>query len=195
MIPTTVKTARQVIYNEAACCEQWHAHSGCHGHSTDDSAYHWSFGRVGLAAVVCSLDIDGCFSGRKEMSNIKVAAKMLNRIGQETDTRVRAMNTETEKKAGWFTRWFDRKCEDAWKRKQASQQLEVIGPSPVRMSEPQLDADGLNIRIYSATGGNIVEFRRYDMMKDRHHTKMYVISSEENFSEQFSKIVTMEMIR
>lgn len=121
------------------------------------------------------------------------AYKAVERLEQRMNPR--EVDTAIEKKAGWFTRWFDRKWGEAWKRKQASQQLEMAEPSAVRISAPRLDANGLNICIYSATGGNIVEFRRYDEVKDQHHNKMYVISSEENFSEQFSKIVTMEMIR
>jgi hypothetical protein len=59
----------------------------------------------------------------------------------------------------------------------------------------KLYSEGLSVRVYSATGGTVVEFRRYDNHKDKQHNKLYVISSEQNFSEQFSKIVSMEMIR
>jgi hypothetical protein len=53
----------------------------------------------------------------------------------------------------------------------------------------------MNIRLFNATGGIIVEFRRYDRLKDRSENKMYVIPAEQNFSEQFAKIVNMEMLR
>lgn len=99
----------------------------------------------------------------------------------------------TEKKMGWFTRWFDRKCRESWER---ANQEEGIRSSPVTIYDSKsIDAEGINIRIFNATGGSVVEFRRYDRIKDRHDNKMYVIPSGEGFSEQFVKIVNMEMIR
>lgn len=96
-----------------------------------------------------------------------------------------------KKKMGWFTRWFDRRVKEAWERHN-----DYSGNTIVAVRETnQIDADGMNIRLFSATGGTIVEFRRYDRTKDRHDNKMYVIPVEHNFNEQFTKIVSMEMLR
>jgi len=99
-----------------------------------------------------------------------------------------------EKKLGWFTRWFDRKCKESWERSQFSNQ-----PMPPRIiaavEEPGFNVEGLSIRLYGATGGHIVEFRRYDRHKDRHDNRMYVISTEKDFTESFTRIVSMEMMR
>lgn len=96
------------------------------------------------------------------------------------------------KKKGWFTRWFNRKCHEAWNNS------EIPYPSP-RLSIVETSAldhiDGLNIRLYGATGGSIIEFRKYDRHKDRTDTRLYVINAEQNFAEQFTKIVSMEMLR
>lgn len=98
-----------------------------------------------------------------------------------------------EKKMGWFSRWFDRKCREAWNRYNES---DYPTPSRVQVAEESvLSTEGMNIRLHSATGGTIVEFRRYDRIKDRNDNKMYIIPTEQNFSEQFSKIVSMEMMR
>ena len=100
----------------------------------------------------------------------------------------------TEKKMGWFTRWFDRKCRESWER---ANQEEVRLLKPVSIHESQsIDSDGMTIRIFSATGGTIAEFRRYDRIKDRSDNKLYVIpSGGDDFGEKFAKIVSMEMMR
>ena len=70
-------------------------------------------------------------------------------------------------------------------------------PSPVAVNEisNSPSVDGMNIRVWAATGGHIVEFRKYDEYKDRNTNKMYIIGADQNFSESLSKIVSMEMLR
>ena len=101
-------------------------------------------------------------------------------------------NKET-KKMNFLTRWFDRKCRESWERAQN------MPCNPVRITsieDPGINSiDGLQIRLYGATGGQIVEFRKYDRHKDRTDCKLYVINSEKNFSEELAKIVSLEILR
>ena len=53
----------------------------------------------------------------------------------------------------------------------------------------------LNFRIYSAENGQILEFNRYDRVKDRHQTSMYIISKDEDVAEKVSKCVTLETMK
>lgn len=53
----------------------------------------------------------------------------------------------------------------------------------------------LNFRVFSAVGGKIVEFRRYDRQRDRHETQTYIITNEQDFGERIAKIATMENIK
>jgi hypothetical protein len=100
-------------------------------------------------------------------------------------------NKKGPKKLNFLQRWFDRKCQEAWERKQSE-----YHSRPVAIEEPPLNnSDGVNIRVHGAVGGHIVEFRKYDKHKDRSDYKMYVIPTEQNFTESFSKIVNMEMLR
>lgn len=57
------------------------------------------------------------------------------------------------------------------------------------------DVDGLNLRIYGATGGHILEFRKYDRTTDRSHNKLYLVTDQENFSETVSKYINLELLR
>ena len=97
------------------------------------------------------------------------------------------------KKMNFLQRWFDRMCRESWER---AQNMPVSISRCVPMEDPGINSiDGLQIRLYGATGGQIVEFRKYDRHKDRTDCKMYVINSEKNFSEELAKIVSLEILR
>jgi hypothetical protein len=53
----------------------------------------------------------------------------------------------------------------------------------------------LNFKVYSAVGGKIVEFSRYDPKSDRHDRQMYIIGRDEDFGEKIAKISTLEVLR
>ena len=97
------------------------------------------------------------------------------------------------KKMNFLQRWFDRMCRESWERAQCEP------ANPVRLmsvDEPGINSiDGLSIRLYGATGGQIVEFRKYNRHKDHTDVKLYVINAEQNFSEELAKIVSLEMLR
>jgi len=66
-----------------------------------------------------------------------------------------------------------------------------------------IDEDRLDIRqdssirfeVHNASGGRIVQTRRYDERKDRHFESLYIITSDKNFGEEIDKILTMEALR
>jgi hypothetical protein len=102
------------------------------------------------------------------------------------------INKKEPKKMNFLQRWFDRKCREAWHRAQC----EPVRNNLVLTEDPGINlVDGLHIRLYGATGGQIVEFRKYDRHKDRSDCKLYVINAEQNFSEELAKIVSLEMLR
>jgi hypothetical protein len=53
----------------------------------------------------------------------------------------------------------------------------------------------LNFRVFSAVGGQVVEFRRYDRKTDRSDTTTYIIHKDQDFGEKISKIANMEMLK
>jgi len=102
-------------------------------------------------------------------------------------------------KLNFIDRWFTKKAKEAWDRVMSDSRRGPIGSSgpkgPPSMNSFNISAEGLNVTIYGATGGQIVEFRKYDNKRDRNESKVYVIPTEQNFVESFSKIVSMEMMR
>jgi hypothetical protein len=53
----------------------------------------------------------------------------------------------------------------------------------------------LNFRVFSAVGGQVVEFRRYDRKTDRSDTSTYIIHKEDDFGDKISKIANLELLR
>jgi hypothetical protein len=105
-------------------------------------------------------------------------------------------NRKPEKKVGWFTRWFDRMSKESWERTQKiNEEMIYRGKVIANNTIEPLNFDGINIKISGATGGTIIELRNYDKIKDRQNIKLYVIPTSEDFSDSFSKIVTLEMMR
>jgi len=53
----------------------------------------------------------------------------------------------------------------------------------------------LNFKVYSAIGGKVVEFRRYDRRTDRSDCQTYIITTDQDFGDRISKIATMENLK
>jgi hypothetical protein len=53
----------------------------------------------------------------------------------------------------------------------------------------------LQFKVYSAVGGKIVEFSRYDPKSDRTDRQIYIIGKDEDFGETIAKISTLEALR
>jgi hypothetical protein len=69
--------------------------------------------------------------------------------------------------------------------------------SPVKgISSSSINSDPtLNFTVFSAVGGKVVEFRRYDRKTDRSDSTMYVIGHDQDFGERIAKIATMENLK
>jgi hypothetical protein len=74
---------------------------------------------------------------------------------------------------------------------------DVLKLTPSRDVEAQMcDAEPiLNFRVFSAVGGQVVEFRRYDRKTDRSDTSTYIIHKEDDFGEKISKIANLELLK
>lgn len=97
----------------------------------------------------------------------------------------------------WFDNWFRRKCKEAWESPDpatiySAGSMGIVKSSPHRSG---LDSNGLNLNIYGADGGTVLEFRHYDHNKDRSDYALHVISQNENFEERVAQAITMEMLR
>jgi hypothetical protein len=72
----------------------------------------------------------------------------------------------------------------------------VKGIAMSRDVEAVSDAEPiLNFRVFSAVGGQVVEFRRYDRKTDRSDTTTYIITKDQDFGEKIAKISNLEMLK
>lgn len=53
----------------------------------------------------------------------------------------------------------------------------------------------LNFRIYSANNGRIIEFSKYDRVKDRSDRSLYIIDKEQDIGEYVGKVLSLELLR
>ena len=67
----------------------------------------------------------------------------------------------------------------------------------------QIDEDSVQIsretsvrfEIHQASGGRVVQTRRYERHKDRHVVGLYIITPEQDFGREIDKIITMESLK
>ena len=103
----------------------------------------------------------------------------------------------------WFKRMIVGWVKEDWNS--ARQEQDDCYPSPkLSRGNPISTISGrahidseptLQFKVYSAVGGKIVEFHRYDPKSDRTDRQIYIIGKEEDFGEKIAKISTLEVLR
>jgi hypothetical protein len=92
-------------------------------------------------------------------------------------------------------KWLKRKLRD-WVNDAREEPDMVLGIKSRDVEAQMCDAEPiLNFRVFSAVGGQVVEFRRYDRKTDRSDTTTYIIHKDQDFGEKISKIANMEMLK
>ena len=99
----------------------------------------------------------------------------------------------------WFKRMVVNWVRDDWENAGRVNRYEqdcLVSPKTAISRHSGVDSEPtLNFKVYSAIGGKIVEFSRYDPKTDRHDRQMYIIGKDEDFGEKISKISTLEVMR
>jgi hypothetical protein len=93
----------------------------------------------------------------------------------------------------WFDKWFARQCEKAWN----AARIEKTSERPISVKHTTYIEDEpiLSFRIYSAQNGKILEFSKYDRIKDRTDRSIYIIGKDEDVAEKVSKCLGLELMR
>lgn len=104
------------------------------------------------------------------------------------------------KKPGFIKRWLLRSLKDAVDAERESNQIMEKAsvtrvPRGLRINEDSLNSQPLNLKIYRAQGGTIVETSSYDRKTDRHQNQLHIITNDTDLGEGLSKIITMESLR
>lgn len=99
-------------------------------------------------------------------------------------------------KSNFVARWLLKTLKDEVIKEQRSESMS-IGMNKISVGSPSIDQPerAIQFTVYNATGGRVVETRRYDRHKDRSQTGLYVITSEQDFGKEIDKIITMETLK
>lgn len=62
-------------------------------------------------------------------------------------------------------------------------------------STPSFDSQGFRIQVWKASGGTIIETRKYDRHRDENKGGMYIITDDKDLGEELGKIITMEGLK
>ena len=56
-------------------------------------------------------------------------------------------------------------------------------------------SSSLRFEVHQASGGRVVQTRRYDERKDQNIENLYIVTSVQDFGREIDKIITMEALR
>ena len=88
-----------------------------------------------------------------------------------------------------FRRWLRN-----WINHLETDQIKKSSSDIIEGNEPNGEKS-LHFRVWFANGGKVIQTSRYDRLKDRTQTSMYVITEEHDFGEEINKIITIEGLR
>lgn len=100
-------------------------------------------------------------------------------------------------KSNFVARWLLKTLKDEVIKEQGSNNMLARESTLSVGSQPSIDQPerAIQFTVYNATGGRVVETRRYDRHKDRSQTGLYIITSEQDFGKEIDKIITMETLK
>ena len=103
----------------------------------------------------------------------------------------------------WFDKWFFKKCRQAWD--ESKNPVDEDCPPTYSMrkgrgiavgpSTRTLESNGVNFRLYTASGGHVVELNHYDSQTDRQTTGLHIIPSSEDLGQSLAHIITVEALK
>lgn len=70
-----------------------------------------------------------------------------------------------------------------------------IGPMTSSAARKAELSGGMTFTLYSASGGQVMQFRAYNPTKDHWDERLYLVPDGEDFSQRVAEIVTLEAIR
>lgn len=94
----------------------------------------------------------------------------------------------------WFNKWFAKKCRQAWEERQDNPIKET---SLAVTASRSIDSscNGMNFTVYRASGGHVIETRKYDRKRDTNDHGLHIITDDKDLGEEIGRIITFEQLR
>ena len=67
--------------------------------------------------------------------------------------------------------------------------------SPLCSSGSTINSSGMNFTVFNASGGYIIEYRKYDTKLDRNTNTLHIINPDEDLGKRIGQIITLEILR
>mgnify|MGYP000530024026 CR=1 FL=1 len=100
----------------------------------------------------------------------------------------------------WFkkliVKWVREDWDNSNKKVREYDRAELVSSNSVQNDGDSPSGDPiLQFKVYSAVGGKIVEFRRYDRKTGDNYYTSYIISEDQNFGDRIAKISSLEILK
>lgn len=70
-----------------------------------------------------------------------------------------------------------------------------IEQDSISVEEIRLESDSMRLQVYRASGGFVIETRKYDRKRDENIHSMHIISDDKDLGQEIGKIITIETLR
>lgn len=99
-----------------------------------------------------------------------------------------------ENKMGFFKRWLLKQVQLGYQHERENQDIVSINKTiePRSIDQPER---ALQFTVYTASGGRVIETRKYNKQKDRFDQSLYIITNDQEFGREIDKIITLENLR
>lgn len=87
-------------------------------------------------------------------------------------------------------KWVREDWDSEYKKNKDVVGIRAVDDTSVPESDPML-----TFRIYGATNGRILEFRRYDRKNDRSDNSTYIIEKDKDIGEYVNKCLNLELLK
>ena len=127
-------------------------------------------------------------------SMAKNAVQKVNRVYPKNTKERHAMK---QQKPGFIKRWLHKNIQEIISQINSEPEaLQLVSRDhPSHVSSIDQPERALHFTVYIANGGRVVETRKYDRIKDRHHNGLYIINNDQDFGREIDKIITMESLK
>ena len=92
-------------------------------------------------------------------------------------------------------RWFIGKLKNALKDHDRSEDTLTSGNIFTLEDDNRIKSNGFDFTLYNAHGGWVLEYRSYDHKTDTQNNQIHIIKDGDDYGDQISKILTIELLR
>ena len=93
--------------------------------------------------------------------------------------------------------WLKRKIRD-WVEQVNDEDYAIdnnCGSVPKHEENTPEDVDSYTLRVWKATGGRCIQYKKYDRYNDKLYTELYVVSDDDDLGEAVTNIVIQQSLQ